>query len=528
LIIHQDSFRKNHLNVNLYLQFYEDSFIIWVIMNIMSYASRIIIISSIFFLFGCAHPTVSTLPQNDSPGNVLQQTLPKGKNATVAPKPQSQSNNTIISENSPSYDDSGFTPTYKDATVQTDDGSSTEDSEDDQTNLDTALEMTETAQEYWEKSDMDHALETLDQAYALILKVPATSPAIAQQKEDLRFVISKRIVEMYAARQITVKGTSAAIPMTSNDHVKREIQSFQTIERNFFIESYKRSGRYRPQMVKKLKEAGLPEELSWLPLIESGFKVRALSPSRALGLWQFIPSTGYKYGLKRNAWIDERLDPTKSTDAAIAYFKELHSMFGDWATVLAAYNCGEGSVARVIRDQKIDYLDNFWDFYERLPRETARYFPRFLAVLTILKDPSHYGFTLSEIDKPLSYETVTIERPVHLKTVAEKLGVDREELTTLNPELRRDATPNSAFALKVPPGKGDIVLATIEKMATYSPPRTEYVIHRVRRGETLTRIAIRYRTSTQSIMQANNLRSGKILRIGQRLKIPVRSTAYNL
>ncbi len=197
-------------------------------------------------------------------------------------------------------------------------------------------------------------------------------------------------------------------------------------------------------------------------------------------------------------------------------------MFGDWATVLAAYNCGEGSVARVIRDQKIDYLDNFWDFYERLPRETARYFPRFLAVLTILKDPSHYGFTLNELDKPLSYETVTIAKPVHLKTVADKLGIEKEELTTLNPELRRDATPNTCFTLRVPPGKGDLVLANIDKMSTWSPPKAEYVMHRVRRGETLTRIAVHYRTSTQSIMQANNLRSGKMLRVGQRLKIPTR------
>jgi len=331
-------------------------------------------------------------------------------------------------------------------------------------------------------------------------------------------------VEMYAARQTTVKGTSAAIPMVVNDHVTREIQSFQTIERSFFIEAYKRSGRYRGEMVKALKEAGMPEELSWLPLIESGFKVRAMSRSRALGLWQFIPSTGYKYGLKRNAWIDERLDPEKSTAAAIAYFKELHSMFGDWATVLAAYNCGEGSVARVIRDQKVDYLDNFWDFYERLPQETARYFPRFLAVLTILKDPAHYGFNLNEIDGPLSYETVTIEKPVHLKSVAEKLGIDQEELTELNPELRRDATPNTTFALRVPPGKGDLVLTNIDKMPTWSPPKVEYVMHRVRRGETLTRIAIRYRTSAQRIMQANNLRSGKMLRVGQRLKIPMRGT----
>ena len=491
-------------------------------MNILPIAYRLIlVISSVLLLSGCAHPSV---PKNEPLGNASLQTQSPVNSVTVAtPSP-----NAIVADNSSVSEESDTTPADGDgdATVQIDNSASADkdNSDDEQALLDTALEMTERAQEYWEQSDMEHALNTLDQAYALILKVPAGNPDIAQQKEDLRFVISKRVVEMYAAHQTTVKGISAAIPMVVNDHVTREIQSFQTIERSFFIESYKRSGRYRAEMVKSLKEAGMPEELSWLPLIESGFKVRAMSRSRALGLWQFIPSTGYKYGLKRNAWIDERLDPAKSTAAAIAYFKELHSMFGDWATVLAAYNCGEGSVARVIRDQKVDYLDNFWDFYERLPQETARYFPRFLAVLTILKDPAHYGFSLDEIDSPLSYETVTIEKPVHLNTVAEKLGIEREELTELNPELRRDATPNTAFALRVPPGKVDLVLANIDKMSTWSPPKVEYVMHRVRRGETLTRIAIRYRTSAERIMQANNLRSGKMLRVGQRLKIPMRGT----
>ena len=393
--------------------------------------------------------------------------------------------------------------------------------------LDTALELTETAQEYWQDNDQDSAFESLDEAYALILSVPnnLNNPKITQQKEDLRFMISKRIMEMYASRQIAVKGSHNEIPLVVNDHVMREIQSFQTVERDFFIESYRRSGRYRADMVAALKQAGIPEEISWLPLIESGFKSRALSRARAFGLWQFIPSTGYKFGLKRNSWIDERLDPAKSTAAAIAYLKELHGMFGDWATVLAAYNCGEGSVARVIRDQKVNYLDNFWDFYERLPRETARYFPRFLAVLAIIKEPAKYGFTLDELDKPFSSETVTIERPVHLKTIADKLGVSVEELSLLNPELRREATPDTPYTLHVPPGKAEFVLASLATLPKWTPPRVEYVVHRVRRGETLSLIALRYRTSIQRIVEANNIRKGRMLRVGQKLKIPTRMSS---
>lgn len=403
--------------------------------------------------------------------------------------------------------------------------SSKQNSEDEQALLDSALELTEAAQEYWEEGDMEQALESLDQAYALILKVPADNPKFSQQKEDLRFVIAKRVIEMNASRRTTANGTAAAIPMTINSHVEREIRSFQTVEREFFLESYKRSGRYRDDMVKALKAAGLPEELSWLPLVESGYKIRALSRARAFGLWQFIPSTGYKFGLKRDAWIDERLDPAKSTAAAIAYFKELHQMFGDWATVLAAYNCGEGSVARVIRSQKVNYLDHFWDFYEKLPRETARYFPRFLAVVAIMKDPEQYGFTLPEPDSAPAYETVTIEKPVHLKTLADSLAIDVDTLSSLNPELRRDATPNIAYTLRVPPGKSEATLACVDKLPQWTPPKIEYVQHRVRRGETLSLLALRYRTTTKKIMEANNLRSGRLLRIGQKLKIPARNAS---
>lgn len=480
-----------------------------------------ILLSSVFFLFSCT-PSFSPAPGAESSNSPLTdpQSILNPSASDDRPSTLSNINNGNAEASDPSQQEGGIAAqSDKNGAI-----AKKENIDDDQAMLDTALELAETAQEYWEDGDRDQAVESLDEAYALILKVPGNNPKYAQQKEDIRFMISKRIMELYASRQTEVKGTSNAIPMVVNDHVEREIQSFQNQERDFFIESYQRSGRYRGEIVKALKEAGLPEEFSWLPLIESGFKVRALSRSRALGLWQFIPSTGYKFGLKRNAWVDERLNPAKSTEAAIEYLKELHQMFGDWATVLAAYNCGEGSVTRVIRQQKINYLDNFWDFYERLPRETARYFPRFLAVLAILKEPAKYGFTLAEPDKPLSFETITIERPVHLKAVAEKIEVDAEDLTDLNPELRHGATPNTPYALKVPVGKGEVVLASLDKMPKWSPPKVEYVLHRVRRGETLSLLALRYRTSIQRILEANNLRSGRLLRVGQRLKIPMRNS----
>ena len=241
-----------------------------------------------------------------------------------------------------------------------------EEVQEEQETLDQALELLNQSQDFWQKGDVDNALKCLDEAYALILEVNG-DPEIARQKDDLRGLISRRIVEITTTRYTVAKGIQSEIPMIMNADVEREIRSFQTVERGFFMRSYQRSGRFRPAILKALQQAGLPKELSWLPLVESGFQCNALSTARALGLWQFIPSTGYRYSIQRDRWVDERLDADKSTRGAIAYLQELHDMFGDWMTCLAAYNCGEGRVLRVIAKQRLNYLDHFWDLYRQLP-----------------------------------------------------------------------------------------------------------------------------------------------------------------
>ena len=387
--------------------------------------------------------------------------------------------------------------------------------------LDSALEYCQASNELWERGDLEGAIDALDTAYSLLLEVDTQDdPELLQQKEDIRFTISKRIIEAYASRLTTAQGNYNAIPLTMNDHVQKALASFQGRERNFFLDSYRRSGKYRHAIVETLNDAGLPEELSWLPLIESGFKVRALSRARALGLWQFIASTGYKFGLKRDHWIDERMDPEKSTRAAIAYLKELHQMFGDWTTVLAAYNCGEWAVLKRIRSQRINYLDNFWDLYERLPRETASYVPRFIAVLHILQDPGAYGFDLPPLDEPLQIEEVAINKQVHLKTIAERLEVDYDTLKELNSELRHNSTPPSAYTLRVPPGKGEVLLAKLDDIPAWRPPASSHYVHRVRSGDSLSSLAYRYKTSVSAIMAANSIRNPNHLKVGWNLKIP--------
>ena len=320
--------------------------------------------------------------------------------------------------------------------------------------LQDSLEAYESADIFWKQGNFEDAFAALDRAYELMAAAPLNGdPLITQEKEDLRHLISRRVIEIYASRQTAVGDVAKSIPMVLNEYVEREIKSFQGPEREFFLESYVRSGLYRPMILEELEKVGLPEQISWLPLVESGFKVRALSRARALGLWQFISSTGYRYGLERSWWIDERMDPEKATIGAIGYLTDLHNLFGDWLTALAGYNCGEGNVLKGIRSQREGYFDQFWDIYTRLPRETRRYVPRFLAVLQIVSDPAAYGFDLPEPLPPLEWETLEIERSAELTSLDQVLGLAGGSLAALNPELRRGATPTEPYEVKVPQGK---------------------------------------------------------------------------
>jgi membrane-bound lytic murein transglycosylase D len=398
--------------------------------------------------------------------------------------------------------------------------------EDPSVLLEEALNTYQDAQAAWEKGDWDAAFLALDEAYALILKVqlPPDSSLI-QEKNDLRFLIAQRIQQIYASRPVIVGDNHKTIPLEENKEVLDEIRSFQTKEKAAFLEAYRRSGLYRDMIIEVLRKEGLPEELSWLPLIESGFKVRALSRARALGLWQFISSTGYRYGLKRDRYVDERMDFLKSTQAAVRYLVELHSFFGDWSTALAGYNCGEIRVQNVIRTQRIDYFDNFWDLYRQLPWETARFVPRFLATLLIVNNPAKYGFELPQPDPPLQFDSVPIDQPFKLSALAESLGVDAAVLSVLNPELRHDSTPAYGYLLRVPVGYGEKAGALTAGLPKWIPPEAEYIWHYVRRGETLSTIAARYRTSVRAIARLNGLRSVHFIKPGQRLKIPGRGGA---
>jgi len=403
------------------------------------------------------------------------------------------------------------------------------DKNSEQEAVDDALALLSQSQRLWERGELDNALSLLDEAYSFVMNVNG-DPGLSWQKDDMRLLIAKRIVEIYASRSNVAAGHQGEIPLTVNNQVQREIKRFQNEERKFFLHSYQRAGKYIPIIDALIKEAGLPEELKWLPLVESGFKIKALSQARALGLWQFIPSTGYKFGLKRDLWVDERMDVEKSTKAAIAYLKELHSIFGDWLTVLAAYNCGEGRVLRVISRQHMNYLDNFWDLYVQLPLETARYVPRFIATLNIIKEPEKYGFNLEReiCEKAVPYESVIISKSIKLDDIASRIGESTEVLAELNSELRYKITPDREYKLRIPQGKGDTLTSAIDALPKAKKPGGgEWVRHRIRKGESLSSIAAKYGSSVSVIVHANRLSNRHSIRAGKWLKIPVRGYAVH-
>ena len=432
--------------------------------------------------------------------------------------------------------------------------------------LDNAAALCEDSRKFWQKGENRKALAALDQAYSLILEMESgDDPNMTQQKEDLRVMISKRILEIYASGKMLASGRNKAIPMIMNSYIRDEIavlmRTDKTQKEPFIIGAFRRSGKYRPFIIEELKKAGLPEELSWLPLIESGFRVYALSNARALGLWQFIQSTGSRFGLKRNQYVDERLDPEKATKAAVAYLKELHDIFGDWTTVLAAYNCGEGRILSVIRKQNVNYFDNFWDIYKDLPQETAQFVPRFLAALHIIANPKEYGLDAVNPHSPPDYEIVNISDRIHLKDAAAAMGISQESLKELNPELRCNVVPGNRYPLKVPPNMGGILLSKTDgwsrsdksffpeplpvksekrlfpKTASVrseriffseskpvrsekaSDPKVSYAKHEVKKGETLWAIARQYDMTLREISQLNSL-SGIKVRLSQVLTIP--------
>jgi membrane-bound lytic murein transglycosylase D len=258
-------------------------------------------------------------------------------------------------------------------------------------------------------------------------------------------------------------GVGNSYKIQQNDTVQRFLDQFQTGYRRAVVERWlTRSGRFLPMILEVFKQKGLPEELVFAAMIESGFDPVAVSRAGAKGLWQFMAPTARQYGLRVDRWLDERLDPEKSTVAAANYLKDLYTIFGSWDLVQAAYNAGEMKVIRAIQGTG---TRDFWSLtHSRLLRdETKNYVPAIHAVTIISQEPEQYGFAVTP-DEPLSYERITVPKGTSLKHVATLSGISFEELVRLNSELRMKQTPpDSPYHLKVPLGSGPSLQAGLER-----------------------------------------------------------------
>ena len=329
--------------------------------------------------------------------------------------------------------------------------------------------------------------------------------------------------EVGAATEETVKADLAAtahdVPIPQNSKVLSYVELMQGRLREYIQESLTRGTKYLPMIQNVFRAEGLPLDLAYIPIIESGFKMNALSRASAKGPWQFMKPTAKEQGLKYDWYIDERSDPEKATLAAAKYLKSLHKLFdGDWHLVLAAYNGGMGRVQRAMRRAG---TDDFWKISKSsryLPRETREYVPLILAAIIVARNPAQYGFDITP-EQPVAYEKVGVPRAVDLRRVAEWTGTTIDEIQSLNPELRRWTTPvKGEYEVKVPVGTAERLRSELDEAA--SSEFGSFNWHTVRRGETLTSIARRLRVSRVDLAEANHLSIRSKVRPGQELIVP--------
>lgn len=314
-------------------------------------------------------------------------------------------------------------------------------------------------------------------------------------------------------------------PVVITDDVIKWMQYFQTRGRKSFVTWLRRAEDIVPQMLPVLESHGLPKDLIYLAMIESGFNNRALSIARAAGPWQFMRPTGRMYKLTINDFVDERRDPAKATVAAAQYLTNLYAMFGDWHLAAAAYNAGEGRVMRALRGLE---SQDFFTASEarRLPNETRNYVPKLIAAMIISKNPEKFGFEVAQGSRAMKWQTVRLQKSVSLAELAHSINVDRSVLENLNPELRVGITPpasltkGAGYELRVPAASYEATVAAVETLPEAS--RVTRVAARVRSPETLANFARRNGLRVSSLQSANpGLKASTRLRSGQTLMVPV-------
>jgi len=346
---------------------------------------------------------------------------------------------------------------------------------------------------------------------------PREEPTPADVASEVTFEVDPNIMAKARADLATTKSD---LPLVVNDYVAGYINFFAYSQRghNTLTHSFERAGRYKAMIQRVMAEEGVPQDLIYLAVAESGFQPQAVNHrSRAGGMWQFMPHGNY--GLARNAYMDERFDPEKSTRAYARYMKFLYDQLGDWYLAMAAYDWGAGNVQHAV--QKTGYAD-FWELYRRnnLPAETKNYVPEILAAIIIANHPKQYGFDDVTLDPPVLTDTVTVNYSVNLRLVSDIVGAPVDELMALNPSLLRLLTPPDApFDLHLPAGTATLYSERIA--AIPEPRRNAWRYHKVAAEETLASVAREYRVTVAELAAANHIRSSASLQDIEALVVPV-------
>lgn len=377
------------------------------------------------------------------------------------------------------------------------------------------------------EDEFNHILDAVNALEMEALKqgngfAPAEEPTPADVANDVTFEVDPNIVAKAKSELATTKSD---IPLVINDYVATYIKFFANTQKghNTLKHSLQRSGRYRAMIQRVMAEEGVPQDLIYLAVAESGFQPQVVNRgSGAGGMWQFMPNDKY-YGLARNAYVDERFDPEKSTRATAKYMKFIYNQLGDWYLAMAGYNWGTGSMQRAV--QKTGYAD-FWELYRRnnLPEQTKNYVPEIIAATIIAKNPTQYGFDDLTFDAPIVYDTVPISYQVDLRLAADILDIQPQELAELNPSLLRMSTPppsllTDPFDLHLPPGTATLYRERIAQIP--EERRDQWRYHRIEPDETLTSVARSYHVSVEQLASVNQLEPGDSLANVEALVVPV-------
>jgi membrane-bound lytic murein transglycosylase D len=354
-------------------------------------------------------------------------------------------------------------------------------------------------------------------------KSPTQDNAAAEEPAKFR-VTDLSPTSTVAAEELEI------IPTEINSHVEKWINYFQGKGRPHMERYLLRSTRYEALMKKVLRDNKLPEDLFYIALIESGFSPQAFSHASAVGYWQFIRGTGKRYKLTINQLIDERRDPVLSTQAASEYFKDLYGMFNSWYLSMAAYNVGEGRVLKVTRKYK---TNDFWELVRNkraLPRETDDYVPKYIAAKLIAKNPDKYGFEGIDYMAPIEFDHVTVDQPVNLRVMAEKMNYNYEDFKALNPKYKGEIAPLDAdkkLGLRIPAGSYEIAMKAAQDSFTdkveYVADSDEIQTYKIRRGDTFSSVARKFRTNVAYLRDINDFPRKKKLKLGQKIFVPDRT-----